>query len=149
MLKYDCEVKWSARACQQKYAELNPDELDDAPAELSPDPEAYLASESSRHNSYVNVGVQEYGMGRPIHHHQPQHPQQQQRQRSTPDGKSSREHSADVRPDNNYKNIAVDANNQLQLLRQQQQLLSQRMQVGQQQQEQQQPHQRNWNMGGQ
>ncbi|KFZ13807.1 hypothetical protein V502_06428 [Pseudogymnoascus sp. VKM F-4520 (FW-2644)] len=132
MLKFDCEVKWSARACQQKYAELNPDELDDAPTEFSPDPEAY--SESGRHNGYVNLGVQEYGVGRPAHHLQPQHPQQQQRQRGTPDGKSSREQSADVRADNNYKNIQVDANHQLHLLRQQQQLISRRMQLGQQQQ---------------
>ncbi|KFY74767.1 hypothetical protein V499_05232 [Pseudogymnoascus sp. VKM F-103] len=143
MMKYDCEVKWSARACQQKYAELNPEELDEAPLELSPDPEAY--SEVGRHNSYVNIGVQEYGMARQGHHHQQQHPQQQ-RQRVTPEGKSSREQSADVRVEN-YKNIQVDANNQLQLLRQQQQqqLLSKRMQLGQQQQEQQQ----HWGMGGQ
>lgn len=141
MLKFDCEVKWSARACQQKYAELNPDELDDAPTELSPDPEAY--SDSGRHSSYVNLGVQEYGMGRPAPHHQPQHPQQQQRQRGTPDGKSSREQSADVRADNNYKNIQADANHQLHLLRQQQQLISRRMQLGQEQQQQ------HWNMGEQ
>lgn len=141
MMKYECEVKWSARACQQKYAELNPEELDEAPVELSPDPEGY--NESGRHNSYVNLGLQEYGMARQGHHHQQQYPQQQ-RQRSTPEGKSSREQSADVRAEN-YRNIQVDANNQLQLLRQQQQLISKRMQLGQQQQEQQQ----HWGMGGQ
>lgn len=140
MLKFDCEVKWSARACQQKYAELNPDELDDAPTEPSPAPEAY--SDSSRHNSYVNVGVHEYAMSRPTHHHQPQHPQQKQWQRGSPEGKSSREQSADVRADN-YKSIHIDANKQLQLLRQQQQLISKRIQLGQQQQEQ------HWNMDGQ
>ncbi|OBT70091.1 hypothetical protein VE03_00630 [Pseudogymnoascus sp. 23342-1-I1] len=141
MLKFDCEIKWSGRACQQKYAELNPDELDDAPTEPSPDPETY--SESGRHNSYSNVGVYEYGMSTPAHHHyQPQPSQHHQRKRSTPDGKSSREQSADVRVDN-YRSIQVDANSQLQLLRQQQQLISKRMQLGQEQQQQQ-----HWNMGG-
>jgi hypothetical protein len=142
MMKYECEVKWSARACQQKYAELNPEELDEAPVELSPDPEVY--NDSGRHNGYVNLGLQEYGMAKQGHHHQQQYPQQR-RQRSTPEGKSSREQSADVRAEN-YRNIQVDANNQLQLLRQQQQLISKRMQLGQQQQEQQQQH---WGMGGQ
>ncbi|OBT89777.1 hypothetical protein VE02_01389 [Pseudogymnoascus sp. 03VT05] len=140
MMKYECELKWSARACQQKYAELNPEELDETPVELSPDPEAY--SQSSRHNSFVNLGVQEYGMVRQGHHHQQQHPQQL-RQRGSPEGRSSREQSADVRAEN-YKNIQVDANNQLQLLRQQQQLISKRMQLGQQQEQQQ-----HWGMGGQ
>ncbi|KFX86070.1 hypothetical protein V490_09244 [Pseudogymnoascus sp. VKM F-3557] len=147
MLQFGCEQKWSARACQQKYAELNPDELDDAPFESSPDPE-YSASESGRHNSYVNLGPQEYSMGRPGQHHQSQQAQQQQRQRGTPDGKSSREQSADVKADNNYNNVQAEANNQLQLLRQQQQLISKRMQLGQQQQEQQQ-QQHGWGMGGQ
>lgn len=145
MLQFGCEQKWSARACQQKYAELNPDELDDAPFASSPDPE-YSASESGRHNSYVNLGPQEYSMGRPGQH-QSQQAQQQQRQRGTPDEKSSREQSADVRADNNY-NVQAEANNQLQLLRQQQQLISKRMQLGQQQQEQQQ-QQHGWSMGGQ
>lgn len=149
MLQFGCEQKWSARACQQKYAELNPDELDDAPFASSPEPENYSASESGRHNSYVNVGAQEYGMGRPGQHHQSQQAQQQQQQqqlqRGTPDGKSSREQSVDVRADN-YYSVQAEANNQLQLLRQQQQLISKRMQLGQQQQEQQ---HHDWNLGGQ
>ncbi|KFY06054.1 hypothetical protein V492_08167, partial [Pseudogymnoascus sp. VKM F-4246] len=166
MLKYDCEVKWSARACQQKYAELHPDELDEAPTELSPDPETYSATDSSRHNSYVNLGVQEYGMGRPTQpqYQQQQQQQQQQRQRGTPEGKSSREQSADVRADSNFNKVQVDAHNQLQLLQQQQQIISKRMQLGQQQQlheqqqqqqqqhhphHQQQQQQQRWNMGGQ
>jgi hypothetical protein len=145
MLQFGCSEKWSARACQQKSAELNPDELDEAPTELSPDPEIHSATEAGRHNGYANLGVQEYGMGRPGHQQQQQQQKQQQQkqQRGTPEGKSSTEQSADARTDHSYRTIAADASNQLQLLRQQHQLATKQMQLEQQQQQQ------SWNIGGQ
>ena len=164
MLQYGCAERWSARACQQKSAELNPDELDEAPVELSPEPEAYPGTDQERHNGYPTPGAQEYAMGKPIHHQQQQQqqsqpqsqhtPQQQhqqlrQQQRGSPEGHVSREQSADARSEGSYKHIAADAANQLHLLRQQHQLTAQHMRLEQQQIQQQIQCQQNWNAGGQ
>lgn len=155
MLQHGCSEKWTARACQLKHAELNPEELDEAPEERSPGFEMEYGGALQQGGRQNGSYMQEAAMGAPGQQMMQGQQQQQQQQQQMQEFKGrdarreSREHSADVRTD--ARAVAADASQQLLMMpqrlaqqKQEQILLERGRKVeleGQQQQQQQ------WNGG--